>query len=568
MEFPIGLISLFFFLIASMLVIASPPHQPTRRDSTLDDLSGPLWQQFVDGVIAPAAGITGDIWGGIMDEFVGPDIPNESPPKEQPLQPISGDQPDGVNPSGSETPQLPANSPFIAPQTSATDDHECNSPPVGAPDDRDQCAVGLRKIIYALDCADTSQNAAIGDILAKTIRSGTKTSTTVDDDCGVICWTGELTEEGAEKMRKLRGVLAVVPDVTVREVYTSTPYAPSQKRDESGHSGLVLESRHLVKRDTIVRQEGLTSPDLSFISTPEGSSATDCGYVYNSAAGEGTFVYIIDIGAEQSNSEFSSGVIERWLFAYDTYPTEREVLYKNGGHGSCVASKVAGHFCGVAKKTSLIIVKSTDELSSFIDAITEILNDVRRLTIAGLFRPGYNIVTIQRSFRGPAEIDKWSKVKITRVISKLISKYGIVFVNSAGNTGMGAGTVGFPASLSPQLPIIVVGSTDDDGIQLPTSSRGHQVTVSAPGQVLCANNQPGGQYQIVSGTSFAAPAVAGLAAYYLSLHDVGPMLRNRPTELIPKAVKDYIVKTAYVRPGSNVLSVWNLLNGATPLSPA
>lgn len=229
---------------------------------------------------------------------------------------------------------------------------------------------------------------------------------------------------------------------------------------------------------------------------------------------------------------------------------------------------MAGKFCGVAKKTSLIIVKSTDDLSSFIDAITEVLNDVRSLTIAGLFKPGYNVVTMQRSFRGPTEIDKWSKVKITRIISKLISQYGIVFVNSAGNTGMEAGTVGFPASLSPQLPIIVVGSTDDDGIQQATSSRGHQVTVSAPGLVLCANNEPGGHYEFVSGTSFAAPAVAGLAAYYLSVHDIGSMLRNRPTELIPQAVKDYIVKTAYVRPGSNVLSVWNLLNGAKPLSSA
>ena len=57
----------------------------------------------------------------------------------------------------------------MASQTSATDDHECDSPPVGAPDDRDQSAVGLRKIVYALYSADTSQNAAIGDILAKIV---------------------------------------------------------------------------------------------------------------------------------------------------------------------------------------------------------------------------------------------------------------------------------------------------------------------------------------------------------------------------------------------------------------
>lgn len=423
----------------------------------------------------------------------------------------------------------------------------------------------LKKNNNALDCADASQNVAIEGILAETVQPGTKTSRTVDDDCGVICWTGELTEEGAEKMKRVGGVLAAVPDVTVREDYTSTPYVPSQKRDESSHSGLMQEPGHIVKRDTIVRQEGLTTLDLSFISTPEGISAQDCDYVYYSAAGEGTFVYVIDIGVEPSNSEFSLGVIKRWLYAWDAYPSQKEELFSRGnGHGSCAASKVAGRVTGVAKKTSLIIVKTTMSLSSLVDAITVVLNDLRRRTIAGEYKPGYNIVTVQQGFEGPAQIDKWSMSKVTRQILKLISTYGIVLVCAAGNSGLGAGTVGFPASLSTKVPIIVVGSTNEDGIQRPGSSRGPQVTVSAPGRVLCADNKPGPSYKTALGTSFAGPAVAGLAAYFLSLPDVGPMLRNRPTELIPAAVRDYIVKAAYVRPGSTVLSVWNLLSGARP----
>ena len=565
MAIPIRLTSLVLYLVALESVIASNSQKPARRDSAWNDLSGPLWQQFVDGFLAPAAGIAGDTWDGILEEFVGPDIPSKSPPEDQSPQRIPGDQPDWVSTPGSGTPQLPANSPLIAPQTSATDGHECENPPVGAPDARSQCGVALRKIIYTLDCADASQNVAIEGILAKTVQPGTKISRTVDDDCGVICWTGELTEEGVEKMRTIGGVLAVVPDVTVREEYTSTPYVPSQKRDESIHSGLVQERRPIMKRDTIVRQEGLTTFDLTFISTPEGISAEDCDYVYYSAAGEGTFVYVIDIGVEPSNSEFSLGVINRWLYAWDADPSQKEEVFSRGnGHGSCAASKVAGRATGVAKKTSLIIVKTTSSLSSFVDAVTEVLNDLRRRTIAGEYKAGYNIVTLQQSFEGPAEIDKWSMSKVTRQILKLISTYGIVFVCAAGNSGLGAGTVGFPASLSPKVPIIVVGSTNEDGIQRPDSSRGPQVTVSAPGNVLCADNKPGPSYQIASGTSFAGPAVAGLAAYFLSLPDVGATLRNKPTELIPAAVKDYIVKAAYFRPGSTVLSVWNLLSGARP----
>lgn len=232
--------------------------------------------------------------------------------------------------------------PLIVPQTPATDDHECDSPPVGTPDARNQCGIDLRKIIYAVDCAHASQNAAIEGILAKTVQPGTKTSRTVDDDCGVICWTGELTEEGSEMMRRTEGVLAVVPDVIVREDYTSAPFVPSQKRIESSHSGLLQERRHIGKRDAIVRQKGLTVADLSFVSTPEGSSVGDCDYVYYSAAGEGTFVYVIDNGVQPSNSEFSLGVIKRWLYSWDAHPSEKEVVFSRGnGHGSCVASKVA-----------------------------------------------------------------------------------------------------------------------------------------------------------------------------------------------------------------------------------
>lgn len=47
-------------------------------------------------------------------------------------------------------------------------------------------------------------------------------------------------------------------------------------------------------------------------------------------------------------------MIKIWLYAYDAYPTEREVLFKNRpGHDSCVASNVAGELLGVEKKKFL-----------------------------------------------------------------------------------------------------------------------------------------------------------------------------------------------------------------------
>lgn len=60
----------------------------------------------------------------------------------------------------------------------------------------------------------------------------------------------------------------------------------------------------------------------------------------------------------------------------------------------------------------------------------------------------------------------------------------------------------------------------------------------------------------MTGSSFAAPAVAGLVAYFLSLHDVGPMLRRKP-HMITQVVKQHVVDIAYVRPLGTEKAIWN-----------
>ncbi|RME44029.1 MAG: peptidase S8, partial [Caldilineae bacterium] len=97
---------------------------------------------------------------------------------------------------------------------------------------------------------------------------------------------------------------------------------------------------------------------------------------------------------------------------------------------------------------------------------------------------------------------------------RLLVAAGIFPIFSAGNNGPDGKTVGSPGSLDIAL---AVGATDPDDVIAWFSSRGPspwgkiKPDVSAPG-VNVLSTLPGGAYGTASGTSMAAPHVAGVAA--------------------------------------------------------
>ena len=216
----------------------------------------------------------------------------------------------------------------------------------------------------------------------------------------------------------------------------------------------------------------------------------------------------------------------------------------DNGHGSHVAGIVAGldndiGIIGVGPAIDLYAIKVLDKNGS------GFLSDV----IEGIqWAVANNIQVINMSLGTASDVESFHDAVIAA------KNAGVVTVAAAGNSG---GSVIFPAAY-PEA--IAVSATDQNNVIASWSSRGPEVDLAAPG-VSIYSTYKGTGYTTLSGTSMAAPHVAGSAALVLNIavgaYDVDADGKWDPDEVQQK-LQDRAVDLGVA--GFDIFYGWGLVN--------
>ena len=326
------------------------------------------------------------------------------------------------------------------------------------------------------------------------------------------------------------------------------------------HPGVVSLTPDSRMEPTAVAPSTTASPCTA--SQPLCASALNTSYIQSAmvdslwsdklwaSTGAGVGVAVVDTGIDGNLPDFQvsqSNASSRVIASVVTNPNARTPadLY---GHGTHVAGILAGNgddlpsadpnhgrYIGVAPNANLISVKASDDSGNATEI--DVINGLQWVVDN---QAAYNIKVVNLSLS--ASTAQSYRIDPLDAAVEQAWLHGITVVVAAGNRGTASDAVKYAPANDPY--VITVGAVDDNGTKQVSddtmsswSSRGvtqdgftkpdiyapgeHIVAPLAPGSAfatLCPSCVRNTSYFQLSGTSMAAPIVAGVAADLLAVH--------------------------------------------------
>ena len=370
-----------------------------------------------------------------------------------------------------------------------------------------------------------------------------------------------------------------------------------------------IVERYAKKRPAPLRKEtnvritrdpyyGYSFDELAAMAVPEALS-----YSGIDSAGKGIVIAVLDAGFNLDHEAFAhftpttivaardyvAGILDTAIMFDTVVANEPGDTSDQEDHGTSVLSIIAackpGVMMGVAPFARFILAKT--ELNDTVDDSgrwheAEVVGEEDAWIAAvewAVDTLHADIVTSSLGYRygfTDGRIDytlnelNGDSLRITRVADSAASRGTLVF-EAVGNEGNQ-----YPSTLSAPADghnVIAVGAVDANGIVAyyssvgPTSDGRQKPDVCAPGHMSTIAETGGGYRYDATGTSFATPMAAGVAALFLQY------ARKTGLSLSTTAINDRIRTTAaklYGEPvagGSGMINAFNLLTGSPGLPP-